>query len=166
MTGPYFVLTVVPSISGSKSLCTPSLDTSPPILSPLAETLSISSKNTIPLFSVESFACLIILSCSIILSDSCAINISCDSFTFIFFFLPFGPPDLPSISPIFTIPMLAPGIPGISKLGIPDEVSLTSISISFLSKSPDLNLFLKLSRVAKLAFLPTRASNTFSSAAN
>ena len=47
-----FSITVVPSIKGSKSLCTPSLETSPPTLSLLAETLSISSKNTIPFSSV------------------------------------------------------------------------------------------------------------------
>ena len=40
-----------------------------------------------------------------------------------------------------------------------------AISISFSSKSPFLNLFLKLSLVARLAFFPTKASNTFSSAA-
>ena len=43
-------------------------------------------------------------------------------------------------------------------------VSLTAISISLLSKSPSLNLFLKLSLVAVLAFFPTKASKTFSSA--
>ena len=74
--GPYFVLTVVPSIKGNKSLCTPYLDTSPPTLSVLPEILSISSKKTIPLFSVEIFAALIILSCSINLSDSSFIKIS------------------------------------------------------------------------------------------
>ena len=67
--GPCFVFTVVPSIRGNKSLWTPSLDTSPPTLSVRPEILSISSKNTIPLFSVESFAALTILSCSINLSD-------------------------------------------------------------------------------------------------
>ena len=55
-------------------------------------------------------------------------------------------------------------IPGISKLGIFD-VSLTSISISLLSKSPFLNLFLKLSLVATLALPPTSALRTLSSAA-
>ena len=39
-----------------------------------------------------------------------------------------------------------------------------AISISLLSKSPSLNLFLKLSLVAVLAFFPTKASKTFSSA--
>ena len=63
LIGPCLVLTVVPSIKGSKSLCTPSRETSPPTRSVLAEILSISSKNTIPLFSVESFAALTILSC-------------------------------------------------------------------------------------------------------
>ena len=74
--GPYFVLTVVPSINGNKSLCTPSLDTSPPTRSVLADILSISSRKTIPLFSVEFFADLIILSCSINLSDSSLSKIS------------------------------------------------------------------------------------------
>ena len=72
--------------------------------------------------------------------------------------------DLPIISPILIIPTLAPGIPGISN-DAPDPLSLTEISISLSSKSPFLNLFLKLSLVAKLAFLPTNASKTFSSAA-
>ena len=70
------MLTVVPSINGSKSLCTPSRETSPPTRSVLAEILSISSKNTIPLFSVDSLAALTILSCSINLSDSSFIKIS------------------------------------------------------------------------------------------
>ena len=51
------MFTVVPSINGSKSLCTPSLETSAPDLpSDLAETLSISSRKTIPLFSAANFA--------------------------------------------------------------------------------------------------------------
>ena len=63
------------------------------------------------------------------------------------------------------IPTFAPGIPGISKEAPLEPVSLTAISISLSSKSPFLNLFLKLSLVAKLAFFPTKASKTFSSAA-
>ena len=167
LIGPCFVLTVVPSIRGNKSLWTPSLETSPPTLSLLAETLSISSKKTIPFSSVVFFASVIILSSSIILSDSCATKISWDSLTVIFFFLPFLPPiDFPRISPRFTIPTFPPGIPGISKLCSGLEVFWTSISISLLSKSPVLNLFLKLSLVATLALLPTSESRTFSSAFN
>ena len=165
--GPCFVFTVVPSIKGNKSLCTPSLETSPPTLSLLADTLSISSKKTMPLSSADFFASSTILSSSIILSDSWATKISWDSFTVIFFFLPFLLPiDLPSISPIFTIPTFAPGIPGISKLGIVDPVLITSISILLLSRSPFLSLFLKLSLVATDALFPTNASKTFSSANN
>ena len=61
------------------------------------------------------------------------------------------------------IPTFAPGIPGISKDGIV-LVSLTATSISLSSKSPFLNLFLKLSLVAILALFPTSASKTLSSA--
>ena len=164
LIGPYFVFTVVPSINGSKSLWTPSLETSPPTLSALPDILSISSKKTIPLFSVEIFAALIILSCSISLSDSSLIKISWDSFTDIFFFFSFAPIDFPSISPMLIIPILAPGIPGISNEVLLPPESLTAISISLSSRSPFLSLFLKLSLVAKLAFLPTNASKTFSSA--
>ena len=164
LIGPCFVLTVVPSIKGSKSLCTPSRETSPPALSVLAEILSISSKKTIPLFSVDIFAALIILSCSINLSDSSLIKMSWDSFTDIFFFFSLFPIDLPIISPMLIMPTFAPGIPGISKEVLFDPLSLTAISISLSSKSPLRSLFLKLSLVAKLAFLPTSASKTFSSA--
>ena len=66
---------------------------------------------------------------------------------------------------MFIIPTLAPGIPGISKDAPFEPVSLTAISISLSSKSPFRSLFLKLSRVARLAFFPTKASSTFSSAA-
>ena len=62
------------------------------------------------------------------------------------------------------MPTFAPGIPGISKEVLLLPLSLTAISISLSSKSPSLNLFLKLSLVAKLAFFPTNASRTFSSA--
>ena len=64
------------------------------------------------------------------------------------------------------MPILAPGIPGISKPCMFEGFSFTSISISLLSKSPLLSLFLKLSLVATLALFPTRASKTFSSANN
>ena len=62
------------------------------------------------------------------------------------------------------MPTFAPGIPGISKEVLFDPLSLTAISISLSSKSPLRSLFLKLSLVAKLAYLPTSASKTFSSA--
>ena len=53
---------------------------------------------------------------------------------------------------MFIIPTFAPGIPGISKDVLFPPESFTAISISLSSRSPFLNLFLKLSLVAKLAF--------------
>src|SRR6185312_1500288 len=51
LTGPYLVATVDPSTSGSKSRCTPSRDTSAPIVSWRRVTLSISSMKTMPFCS-------------------------------------------------------------------------------------------------------------------
>ena len=47
-TAPCLVETVVPSISGSRSRCTPSRDTSPPTRPSRAAILSISSRKTMP----------------------------------------------------------------------------------------------------------------------
>ena len=55
-TAPYFVETVLPSTSGSRSRWTPSRETSAPIRSLRRETLSISSRNTIPFCSTSSTA--------------------------------------------------------------------------------------------------------------
>src|SRR5690554_4690022 len=56
-TMPYLVETVEPSISGSRSRCTPSRETSPPLDWPLPlATLSISSRKTMPFCSTESMA--------------------------------------------------------------------------------------------------------------
>ena len=55
-TGPYFVPTVVPSMSGRRSRCTPSRLTSAPMRSERAQILSISSRNTMPLFSTVLIA--------------------------------------------------------------------------------------------------------------
>ena len=57
LTGPYLVLTVEPSTSGSRSRCTPSRLTSPPpIVSLRLATLSISSMKTMPCCSQASIA--------------------------------------------------------------------------------------------------------------
>ncbi len=69
-TGPCLVETVVPSMSGNKSLCTPSRLTSAPWRSDRAEILSISSMNTIPLFSTAAMASCTIFSWSRSLSLS------------------------------------------------------------------------------------------------
>ncbi len=51
LTMPYLVVTVLPSTSGSRSRCTPSRDTSAPMVSWRRATLSISSMNTMPFCS-------------------------------------------------------------------------------------------------------------------
>ena len=53
-TGPCLVATVVPSISGSRSRCTPSRDTSAPMRPSRAQILSISSRKTMPFFSTDA----------------------------------------------------------------------------------------------------------------
>ncbi len=53
---PSLVLTVQPSISGSRSRCTPSRETSAPPTLPRLATLSISSMNTMPCCSTASRA--------------------------------------------------------------------------------------------------------------
>ena len=61
-------------------------------------------------------------------------------------------------------PICAPGMPGISNIGMPEELRCTSISISLSSSSPARSFLRKLSRVAGLAPGPTSASSTRSSA--
>ena len=53
---PYFVLTVQPSTSGSRSRCTPSRETSAPAVSWRRAILSISSMNTMPFCSAFASA--------------------------------------------------------------------------------------------------------------
>ena len=55
-TGPCLVETVVPSISGSRSRCTPSREMSAPARSEREATLSISSMKTMPEFSASEIA--------------------------------------------------------------------------------------------------------------
>ena len=61
-TMPYLVETVVPSISGSRSRCTPWRDTSLPWASLRVAILSISSRNTMPFCSTASSACCLVSS--------------------------------------------------------------------------------------------------------
>ena len=77
-TGPCLVDTVVPSSRGSRSRCTPSRDTSAPMrpLSEREQTLSISSRNTMPSFSTLRMASCTIWSWSSSLSPSWASSTS------------------------------------------------------------------------------------------
>ena len=76
-----------------------------------------------------------------------------------------APPSLPKMSPIEIAPICAPGMPGMSIIGMPPPPDCTSISISLSFSSPARNLRRKDSLVAGLAAAPTSASTTRSSAA-
>ena len=162
-TGPYFVPTVVPSMSGRRSRCTPSRLTSAPARSARAQILSISSRKTMPLFSTLRIASWIIMSSSMSLSDSSAMRMSNDSLTVTVRGLVRCPKALPSMSDRLIMPTWLPGMPGISKDGM-DADSETWISISLSSSSLDRSFRRNDSRVALLAPAPTRASMTRSSA--
>ena len=162
-TAPCLVDTVVPSISGSRSRCTPSRETSPTRAPSRTQILSISSRNTMPLFSTTPIASCTTWSSSSSLSDSSATRISWESATVMRRVL-VRPPSLPKMSPIEIAPICAPGMPGISNIGAPpDDCTSTSISLSL--SSPARSLRRNESRVAALALAPTSASSTRSSAA-
>ena len=74
------------------------------------------------------------------------------------------PPILPKMSPIEIAPICAPGMPGISNIGMPPE-DCVSTSISLSLSSPARSFLRKESRVAALDDGPTSASSTRSSAA-
>src|SRR5437763_1842833 len=75
------------------------------------------------------------------------------------------PKALPSISPRLTMPIWAPGMPGISKVGMPPPVSWTWTSISFSSSLPSRSSLRNFCRVSWEELAPTSASSTRSSAA-
>ena len=70
------------------------------------------------------------------------------------------------MSPILMAPICAPGMPGISNIGMPPPPDCTSISISLSLSSPARSFLRKLSRVPGPAPGPTSASSTRSSAFN
>ena len=84
-TGPYLVVTVVPSTMGSRSRCTPSRDTSgaPEPAPPREAILSISSRKMMPDCSVRRMAFSVTLSWSTSRSASSRLRYSSASGTFI-----------------------------------------------------------------------------------
>ena len=144
-TGPCFVVTVVPSTTGRRSLCTPSLDTSGPWLEPLLAILSISSINIIPVCWVLSIASLVTLSMSMSLfASSCTSSLKASG-TFIFFLLAFSGIKPPSISFRFISSSSMPTFE-ITPKGM--TFSLTSTSTYLLSSFPSLSCDLSLSLVS------------------
>jgi hypothetical protein len=70
------------------------------------------------------------------------------------------------MSPIDIAPICAPGMPGISNIGMPPPEDCVSISISLSLSSPARSFLRKDSRVVDEALAPTSASSTRSSAAS
>ena len=166
-TGPWRVLTVVPSIKGSRSRCTPSRLTSPPRTpdSLLRAILSTSSRKTMPLFSAFSTAARVSASLSSSLSASSRASASRAAATVILraFWRP--PNILPNISCMFCI--WPGGMPGMSIMPIGAPIgSLTCTSISRDSIWPSRSMRRNFSRVSPLAPSPTSAVTSRSSAAS
>ena len=134
LTMPNLVFTVQPSISGSRSRCTPSRDTSaPPPLSPRLLTLSISSIKTIPFCSTASMARPLSSSSLTILAASSSRTSLSASFTLRVrdFFL-----SLPRFENMFCSWLVISSIPGGVMISTPIGASETSISMSLSSSSP------------------------------
>ena len=118
-----------------------------------------------PLFSTALIASCTSWSLSSSLSDSSLTRISCELSTVSRRVL-VRPPILPKMSPIEIAPIWAPGMPGISNIGMPLPDDCVSISISLSLSSPARSFLRKESRVAGLEAGPTSASSTRSSAAS
>ena len=164
-TGPYLVETVVPSISGSRSRCTPSRETSAPARSLRLATLSISSRKTMPVSSASATASLAAASWSTSFSLSSAISGFQAAATVVLCALVRPPKALPIISDRLSTPIDEPGWPGMSKPWNGVELSARVSSMSLSSSSPARSFLRKLSRVGGPAPGPTRASRIRSSAA-
>ena len=121
---------------------------------------------TMPSFSTAFIAREIIFSLSSSLSlSSCSTSFSASA-TVILRFLYFSPIDLPKISPRLIIPIWAPGMPGISIVGmVLAPVSITLISISRSARAPSRSILRNFCLVSSLAETPTSASKILSSAA-
>ncbi|MNF93652.1 hypothetical protein D3C84_763350 [compost metagenome] len=129
LTMPSLVLTVQPSISGSRSRCTPSRDTSTPPELPRLATLSISSMNTMPCCSTASRA-LAFNSSSLTrrLASSSRTSLSASlTLSLRAFFLP-----LPMLANRLCNWLVISSMPGGAEISTP-VISATSISISLSS---------------------------------
>ncbi|MCY1440908.1 hypothetical protein D9M71_572020 [compost metagenome] len=129
---PSLVLTVQPSISGSRSRCTPSRDTSTPPELPRLATLSISSMNTMPCCSTASRA-LAFNSSSLTrrLASSSRTSLSASlTLSLRFLRLP-----LPMLANRLCSWLVISSMPGGAEMSTP-TASATSISISLSSSWP------------------------------
>jgi len=168
---PYLVLTEQPSIRGSRSLWTPSLDTLPDVLSVSLTTLSISSMKTMPFCSTFSTAVSFILSWLMSFSDSSVMRILCASFTVIFRVFCWSPPMFWKRLCSWEV---ISSMPGGATISTPIWLIVRSISISLSSSSPSRSFLRKNCRAlvvfsrdsSEFSFrgVGTRTSSTLSSA--
>ena len=170
-TGPYLVETVVPSISGSRSRCTPSRLTSAPP-TPAARAAAdlvdlVDEDDAVLLDRGDRLAdhaapgraacrsprrsAARSVSATVILRRSCV-----------------RPPKaLPNMSPRLSMPICAPGMPGISKVGRPPRRCPATCDLDLACRRARRRAacLRNFCRVSALAPAPTRASSTRSSAA-
>ena len=130
---PYLVETVLPSISGSRSRCTPSRETSAPLASPRRQTLSISSRKTMPFCSAALTAAALISSSLISLAASSSLRFFRASATVS---LRVTVLPLPMLLNIFCSCEVISSMPGGAMISTPAAVWLSSISISLSSRAP------------------------------
>ena len=135
-TAPCLVETVVPSISGSRSRCTPSRDTSAPTRPSRAGDLVdlVEEHDAVVLDRLDRLLHELVLVEQLVgfLADQGFVGfLHGDAAR-----LGALPPILPKISPIEMAPICAPGMPGISNIGMPPPDGCTSISISLSFSSP------------------------------
>ena len=161
MTGPYFVLTVLPSTIGKRSLCTPSRDTSGPWVLFLPAILSISSKKMIPDCSTFWMARFTTLSISTSPCASSWARISMASGTFILRrFVPLG--NMPPSISLKLIPISS--MPTLEKISTMGRLrSATSRSTNRLSSFPCRSMLRSFSRVDEVSSAPGVTSSNWTS---
>ena len=143
-TCPYFVVTVVPSTSGSRSRCTPCRETSAPWISWRLAILSISSRNTMPFCSTAASAMALISSSFSSFAASSSVSAFIASATVIFLTLRRAPPICWNIPCSWLVSSSMPGGAMISICGARSEIS-TSTSLS--SRLPSRSILRNFCRV-------------------
>ncbi|MCY1351694.1 hypothetical protein D9M69_379690 [compost metagenome] len=132
-TMPSLVFTVQPSISGSRSRCTPSRETSAPPTLPRLATLSISSMKTIPFCSTASRAAALSSSSLTRRAASSSRTSFMASLTFSLRVLRLP---LPRLEKRFCSWLVISSMPGGAMISTPAGASATSMSISLSSSWP------------------------------
>mmetsp|Transcript_66394 Transcript_66394/g.182115 ORF Transcript_66394/g.182115 Transcript_66394/m.182115 type:complete len:279 (-) Transcript_66394:121-957(-) len=161
---PCLVETTLPSMSGSRSRCTPSEEASAePRKSPREQILSISSMKTMPSCSVRVTACRLISSSEMSFSLSSSVRMGTESLSSISRFSLLGRPGI-ILSNLRMISFIGNWLPPLcGSLGPPLRSVGTSISMRRSSRWPMRSSLRKASRLCWMLAEPTRQSRIFSS---